>query len=126
MINTNEIAKEHRLTHWAGVMREQMASSMNIREYCKHIGICENTYYYWQRRVRSADCEQLAKLEQVTKNPTPSGFSEVVVYEPPSEPLPIKITPKLQIEIFGMQITTDSAYPADKLAALLRELAQPC
>ena len=60
MINTREIAEEYRLSHWARVMQERADSGLSIKAYCNQIGICGNTYFYWQRRVRAAACEQLA------------------------------------------------------------------
>jgi len=57
MINTREIAGEYRLTHWARIMQERVQSGMSIKAFCKHIGICGNTYFYWQRRVRAAAAE---------------------------------------------------------------------
>jgi len=59
MINTREIAEEYRLTHWAQIMREREQSGMSVKVFCKHIGICGNTYFYWQRRVRAAAVEIL-------------------------------------------------------------------
>jgi len=44
-------------------MHERSDSGMNIREFCKHIGICENTYFYWQRRVREAAVERISRSE---------------------------------------------------------------
>ena len=74
MINTREIAKEYRLTHWAKIMQERRDSGLSIKDYCCQIGICQNTYFYWQRRVRLAACKVL-----------PSKTSELMV-RPPNEP----------------------------------------
>ena len=122
MINTRAIATEYRLTHWAQVMQERGQSGLSIKDFCKQIGICGNTYFYWQRRVRAAACEQLSKLEPI-QNPK---FTEIIVAQPPASLPPAETGPRLRIEVSGVQITTDSAYPADKLAELLRELARPC
>jgi transposase-like protein len=122
MINTREIAAEYRLAHWAQVMQERVQSGLSIKDFCKQIGICGNTYFYWQRRVRAAACEQLAKLEPIQK----ASFSEVVVAEANHLLVPAEPVPHLRIEAAGVQITADSAYPADKLALLLRELMRPC
>jgi len=131
MINTREIAEEYRLSHWARIMRERVESGLSIKAYCKQIGICGNTYFYWQRRVRAAACEQLSlsipenRSEQL---PAPR-FAEVRVTGPITEPvaLPEAIQPSLFLmEIGGARITIDSTYPTDKLAALLRELGRPC
>jgi hypothetical protein len=57
MINTREIAEEYRLAHWAHVIQERTQKGMSIKAFCKHVGIGENTYFYWQRRVRMAAAE---------------------------------------------------------------------
>ena len=133
MINTREVAKEYRLTHWAQIMQERAQRGLSIRAYCKEIGICENTYFYWQRRVRSVACEQLTKLESAHKSVTPPSFVAIEVAEPSSMPLALAAPPEtgipssqLCVEVAGLHITADSAYPPDKLAVLLRELMQPC
>jgi len=59
MKNTREIAEEYRLTHWAQVMQERMRLGLTIKEFCKQAGMCQNTYFYWQRRVRAAAIEQI-------------------------------------------------------------------
>ena len=127
MINTREIAKEYRLSHWAQIMQDRVVSGISIKEYCKQIGICQNTYFYWQRRLRTAACEQLTKLEPAERSLTQPGFTEVVVCESharlPSEEVGVS---QLRIEISGVQITADSSYPADKLAVLIRELMRSC
>jgi len=125
MINTREVAKEYRLTHWAGIMQERVVGGMNIREYCKHIGICENTYYYWQRRLRATACEHLAV--PVQKSISTPSFAEIKVEEPPALPTLAEAVQasQIHIDVHGIQITLDSTYPTDKLAALLRELVRP-
>jgi len=105
-------------------MQERIQSGLSIKAFCKQVGICGNTYFYWQRRVRAAACEHLTQQDLVEKKLP--GFAEVMVIEPSALPPPAETIPQLRIEISGMQIMADSAYPADKLAALLRELARPC
>ena len=122
MINTRKIAEEYRLSHWAQIMQERIQAGLSIKDYCKQISICQNTYFYWQRRVRAAACEQLTALEPAQRSLSPSGFTEVMVADPPAAFPPAEAVSHLRIEVAGVQITTDSAYPADKLAALLRKL----
>jgi transposase-like protein len=124
MINTREIAEEYRLSHWAQVMQERIQSGLSIKAFCKQIGICGNTYFYWQRRVRAAACEHLALSVEKSNLPAPS-FVEVRV----SEPAALSAMPaasQLRIEIGNIQMTADSTYPPDKLAGLLRELTRLC
>jgi len=116
-MNTREIAKEYRLTHWTRIMQERSASGQSIRAYCQTAGICEKVFYYWQRKLREVTCEQLAV----------PGFTEVRMAGPsartavaePSRP------GELRIEAGGVQITANSRYPTEKLTALLRELIGP-
>jgi len=132
MVTTREVAEEYRLTHWAQVMKERTQRGLSIREFCKQIGICENTYFYWQRRVRKAACEQLVELSPVQELAAQPNFVEIEVREPPAPPTlpgppePEASSSQLCIEVAGMRITADSTYPPEKLAALLRELTRPC
>lgn len=59
MVNTRAIAAEYRLTHWAGIIQERAESGLSIKAYCLREDICQNTYYYWQRKLREAACEKL-------------------------------------------------------------------
>ena len=131
-VNTREVATEYRLSHWAQIVQERIKGGLSIREYCKQIGICENTYFYWQRRLRKAACEQLNHFESEQKRVAQTSFVEIEVAEtpvPPALPAPTEVTPapsQLSIEAAGVRIMTDSTYPPAKLAALLRELMRPC
>ena len=113
-------------------MQERIKSELSIRAYCKQIGICENTYFYWQRRLRKAACEQLSKNEAEQKSALRPCFVEVEVAEQPVlSALPAPSAPasppsQLHIKAAGVQITAESTYPPEQLALLLRELRRPC
>ena len=132
MVNTREVAAEYRLSHWAQIVQERNKSGSSIRAYCKQLGICENTYFYWQRRLRQAACEELSKYEGGQKSVTQPSFVEIEVAELPVLPVmrapssPESTPGKLHIKAGGVQITADSTYPPEQLAALLRELRRPC
>ena len=74
MINTRLIAKEYRLEHWAQVMRERSESGTSIRAYCESIGLHENVYYYWQRKLRESAAHELG-LAADTTVPVPQGWA---------------------------------------------------
>jgi len=127
MINTREIAEEYRLSHWAGIMQERVESGLSIKAFCEQIGICGNTYFYWQRRVRAAACEQLAQREPDKPSIPVPRFTEVRVEAAALPALPETTGgSQLHIEIGSIQMTADSTYPPDKLAGLLRALTRPC
>ena len=129
-MNTRDIAAEYRLTHWAQIMRERIESRLNVKAFCKKAGIHENTYFYWQRKLRGAACEQLEKMsaDSKTTDLAHPGFAEVKLRE--SLPQITHAGPalhgNLSIVFPGMQIIADSTYPPDKLAYLLRELVKQC
>jgi len=75
-MNTREIAKEYRLSHWAEILRERNARGKSIREYCKTAKICENVYYDWQRKLREAACTELAARTQ--ERPAEDGMQSLV------------------------------------------------
>ena len=146
-MNAREMAQQVRLAQWAGVMRERNESGKSIRSWCIENGINQKTFHYWQRKLRDTVCEQVNEL-QVTRQTNelkemhqteliPSGFTQVEIQEKheqlPSlstqqEQLPVLKAPSRQskgqisMEVGGLRITTDSAYPTNKLTSLLREL----
>jgi len=119
MINTREIAEEYRLTHWAQVMQERTQSGLSIKAFCKQIGICGNTYFYWQRRVRAAAAQitqdvgntlspsassaqnqaqttiATVEVRPALPAPIPNGWTQVQTAEEPQDiaaaPLPVEI-----------------------------------
>jgi len=126
MINTREIAEEYRLTHWAQIMRERTQSGVSIKAFCKQIGICNNTYFYWQRRVRAAACEELLTISQPrpveTDNPTiPNRWAvcEVSSKSPTEE----KVLP---IEINGCRVLADMDTDPELLAKTCKVLMTLC
>lgn len=125
-MNTNLIAKEYRLSHWAGVLRDRQESGLSVRAYCEREGFHENIYFYWQRKLREAACTELSRIKA---DPTPQAptFAEIKLAE--SHPqLPPTVTSHNQVcmESGGIRITAGSEYPADKLAVLLQEVIQSC
>jgi len=120
MVNTREIAQEYRLTHWAGIVRERTESGLNIKAYCRQIGISTNTYHYWQKKLRESACEQLAVVQERSV-----AFAEVKIANGPSAfPAVEESRTTLQIEVSDIKLTVDSSYPIDRLTALVRELVR--
>jgi putative transposase len=81
-MNTRRIAAEYRLTQWAQAMQERRDKGQSVRVYCEESGIHENTYYYWQRKLREAAC---AGLETTVlpdgKSLVPRGWTALSVKE---------------------------------------------
>ena len=110
-------------------MQDRGESGLSIKAFCKDAGIHENTYYYWQRKLRSAACEQLAKVMPGTEQPgvARSGFTEVKIQDDKKPQYTgAMLQSNLHIEISGVKISAGSSYPVDQLAHLLRELVSQC
>jgi putative transposase len=79
-MTTREITNEYRLTQWAGVIRRRVESGQKIREFCETEGIHENTYYYWQKKLREVAINKIETTKQTmetvpVKTTTPSGWA---------------------------------------------------
>lgn len=122
-MNTREIASELRLSHWAQILQDRNTSGMSIRSYCKSAGICENVYYYWQRKLREAACGELAEAAQgdQEKALVPTGWAVCKAAEttvPPKAPL--------TIEIGGCRISVEADVDTELLARTCQVLKSLC
>ena len=121
-MDTRNITAEYRLTHWAGIMNARKESGLSIKAFCENAGIHENTYFYWQRRLRLAASTAMHGSDLV-----PSGFTEVTLSNQPVTLSPATHSHnQVNIEASGIRITAGVEYPADKLAALLLEVVRSC
>ena len=125
MINTREIAAELRLSHWAGIMRERTRSGQSIKAFCRQIGICQNTYFYWQRRVRAAACTALPDktsgfTDTVTKTEKaliPHGWAQVAEVEPAPASSSV-----LTVQVGDCRLSVDAGTDLELLSKVCRVL----
>ena len=60
-----------KLALWAGRISECRNSGQNVKAWCRENGICEQTYYKWQKRLfEMAQVQQEIQFAEVT--PVPS------------------------------------------------------
>lgn len=120
---SREMAYQYRLAGWAALTKERAELGMSIRAYCAMKGFAENTYFYWQRRLRDAAC---AQLETEQKKLPSAGFAQVALAPVSELPASSSQASQLQVQIHDIHMSVDSSYPPEKLAALLRELCTSC
>lgn len=68
--------KEVRLQYWKNIILQCQArpAGQSAKQWLKDNGICEQTYYLWQKRIRQDTFEQM----NISKNlPVPAETSEV-------------------------------------------------
>ena len=72
---------QNKLALWAGRISECRNSGQNVKAWCKENGICEQTYYRWQKRLfEMAKAQQEIQFAEVTPvQPVRSGNIAVTV-----------------------------------------------
>ena len=72
---------QNKLALWAGRISECRSSGQNVKVWCKENGICEQTYYRWQKRLfEMAKAQQEVQFAEVTPvQPVRSGNVAVTV-----------------------------------------------
>lgn len=72
---------QNKLAVWAGRISECRSSGQKVKVWCRENGICEQTYYKWQRRVfEMAQEQQEVSFAEVTPlQPVRSGKVAVTV-----------------------------------------------
>ena len=125
-MSTREIAAENRLSHWSGIIRARKESGLSVKAFCENAGFHSNLYYYRQKKLREATRGECSKSQSGTVSLTPIGFTEIKLTERREQSLTATRQNQINVEAAGLRITAGSEYPADKLAALLRELSSSC
>lgn len=73
--------EQNKLSLWAQRISECRSSGQSVKTWCKENGICEPTYYKWQRRLfEMAQVQQALQFAEVTQvTPVHSGNVAVTV-----------------------------------------------
>ena len=58
---------QNKLALWAGRISECRNSGQNVKNWCRENGICEQTYYKWQKKIFAmAQAQQELQFAEVT------------------------------------------------------------
>ena len=58
---------QNKLALWAGRISECRNSGQNVKAWCRENGVCEQTYYKWQKRLfEMAQAQQEVQFAEVT------------------------------------------------------------
>ena len=58
---------QNKLALWAGRISECRSSGQNVKAWCRENGVCEQTYYKWQKRLfEMAQAQQEVQFAEVT------------------------------------------------------------
>ena len=97
-MNTRSIAAEYRLSHWAQIVQDRSQKGLSVRAYCAETEVHENTYFYWQRKLREAAGAQAVVLPALNA-PVPKGWTALSVKEETYQ------TQGLTVEVNGCRIS---------------------
>ena len=62
-----EITAQNKLAEWAGKISACRNSGLPVKTWCLENGVCEQTYYKWQRRLfEMAQAQQGVQFAEVT------------------------------------------------------------
>jgi len=129
-MNARKLAAEYKMGQWVQIIQDRKSSGKSVKDFCRDRNISKDSYFYWQKKLRDTACERIL-MPQRNPQPTmmaPLGFTEVKLlgHQPMKERMDAAIQGSLTIDISGLRMIADYAYPADQLAYLLRELVNQC
>ena len=98
------VKKEIKLAEWAEMVRSRNESGLTVTDWCKENGINLKTYYYRQKRMRQAVCNELEVHDIVPLEPVNDA-------EQKSE--------KIEISVGDVKITLPENFNEETLRRLL-------
>ena len=122
IVNSRKIAAEYRLSHWAQIMRERSESGLSIKAYCESVGLHQNVYHYWQRKLRAAAIMATNKEDGggTNQEEAPKGWLICESAKPESG------EGAIQIEIGKSRVTADARTDYELLVKVCRMLVSIC
>ena len=116
-MTSKEMAYQYRLSQWSALAQERGELGISIRAFCAMKGFAENTYYYWQRRLRDAACRELVERSAADEaGLVPNGWAQLSVTELEAR------GPALMIELNGCRVEVTAETNLELLAKVCRTL----
>lgn len=121
-MNTREIANEYRMSQWTQRITEQKASGQSIHKWCETNGIKRNQFFYWQKKLREAVCQELIPTALVKREEgsVPEGWAICAAEASEAE------SKALAIKIGNYQVMADKSVDEELLAKVCRVLSSIC
>lgn len=128
----DQCTHEVRLQHWKEIISQCQArpAGQTAKQWLEENGICEQSYYSWQRRIRQETYEQMkqedrlpapAKKKEVSFAEISLKHTETASADPRSGEQPIHPVAVIKADRFSIAISND--IPESLLARILQEVA---
>lgn len=110
------------MAQWVQAMQDRIARGESIKDFCARQGISRNTYFYWQRKLREAACENLSPANRAEANTAlvPKGWA---VCEPSQS---VATGSAVVIEIGICRVVVGIDVSAEQLEKVCRVLMKLC
>lgn len=127
----DQCTHEVRLQYWKNIISQCQArpAGQSAKKWLKENGICEQTYYLWQRKIRQAAYERIQ--EPQFHLPAPTSKEEITFAEIPFQaqdfgsalsPADLSVRPVAVIKANGCTIALSADIPETLLAKILQEV----
>lgn len=74
------LSVQNKMAEWAARISERRSSGQSVKSWCKENGVCEQTYYKWQRKLFSlAKAQREAQFAEVTPLQNRCGSGDIAV-----------------------------------------------
>ena len=103
MADVLAVRDEYRAQQWAMLIQESKSSGMTNKDFCIQRGVSENSFYYWQKKLRTKLAEAAAP--------------QLVQLEPAFESAEL-----LQISFRGAELKLPAQVDMDAVSAILRSI----
>lgn len=104
-MDTQLVTQQVRLTQWAKIIEDRIASGMKVDEYCDQHQLSRNAYFYWLRKVKEQEIRSSGVQFAELVHPTSSDFMQ---------------TPcSLSIQVNQMTVNVNGPFQKDLLKDIL-------
>lgn len=126
-MDVQEMTREIRLQQWAGIVKECRGSGKTVKSWCTENGINEKSYFYWQKRVREAACQELtAYREQQVAKTEPRAANTPVFAECKFPENNHAAGTAVTIHLNGAVVEVHHGAEASVIESILHALRAPC
>jgi len=101
-MDTNEVAQQIRLKEWSNIIQNRIQSGMSVQDFCKSNGLSTDSFYYYQRKLRTRIIEDSGFVELPpvpTQTNADSGSSTEECNKPEGSKRPDQICDRFSTEM---------------------------
>ena len=113
-MTVKEAAQTYRVQQWTELVKDCKSSGETVAAWCEEKGVCPKTYYYWQKKVREAACQELTLRQETGLEALP--FAECKLSNESDSDAAVKL--RLSCGTLEIQNGADAAVIENTLRAL--------